>query len=521
MKVDKLIVSLLLATLLITILPTKLLCENELMTEMKVEIFLEKGYAIYKYHVKVPKIGLYTLRIPKEFLNRIAYVNATSEVGEVKCEVKHQSIMIHAKCTNFTLTIVTYKGIERSGRQMNMSLLIYLAFNELPSRTNVTVYSKITPFKLNLAYYVRYGAANATIYFPHASSGEYIITKAIFSSVFESWIIAERFKREVYINNCNEIVVIDYYYLKNYGPVRSSSITIELPLNASIIEVRGPLMRYVVGYGAGKYVVSTEGNYTRLRIDPLAPPAYGEIYELYVKYKVPIIKMGNDYILEVLKNPGFLVVNGTVKVYILGSIKFAIPKPKLRFTQGDYEVLVYDIQPCKEIREIPQQIVLNNLSINTVKYWLRVLRPYLIGIGIPVALIVALSLIAYQRLIPKVAKKRIRHPEIVKLCSEYLNTLREEKESVMSYVQGKISRRVYRQQIELLKSRRNTIRERIEKIIEEEGIYYVRDLVQKMYDLENDFRRKLSELRRARGRRFREVSDEIDRILSEIGKLIE
>ena len=437
--------------------------------------------------------------------------------GTLTWRLKGSKLLINTNTVNFSMIYVLYDSIQRYREEYNMTIPLPLAFNEVPSYINITVNSEEKPYKV-LGANVTYVNETAHIFIPYVPKGKTITIIINMPKVEEVWTIIKSLTREVYINTSNQAIVIDHIKITNLGPKRATYVSLNLPLNSSIIEIKGPILYYSKRYTQGGYAVYEEENYVNLRIFPLAPPAYNELYEVTIKYKVPIKRQGDTFTIDVLRNPGTLVLNNTVRIYVLGSFTSVYPKPLREYQKGVYKVLEYKIACVENIEENKGELVFTNLRTNVIEYWYRVLKPYLFGLIIPLTVIIAISLVLYRRVIVKVTKPKLPY-HVAKLCTQYIELLEEERKLVLKYIRREISRRTYRQQVELLRAKRNDIRKNIEELISEHAS--ARKLMEKLYSLESSYREKLIELHKAKRTRIERINRELNEILNEMKALVE
>ena len=466
-----------------------------------VKIYTRHGYILCMYDLKLPETGTYTCSFP--------YSSCIISVAPDKgCQVKlsDNTLTLVAKSRNASFTMVVYNSMINTGKVINLTLPILLSFNEVPSKTTVGIYLTTSNFLIECEYPMDIREMSAYLNLTYVEPGTTTKVKLTLYSTGSDWIVIKRMTRIAEVESYSEVKVYDYYEFENVGLRKADVITLKLPANITVLSIEGSIYKYVRGVGSGKYFLSHETTCTSITIYLVAPPGPKEKFVLKISYKAPITKNQTGYLMSLLMNPGYLVVNGSIEVRVPGKAKFKEPKPIKTIEEGGYYIGIFSIKP-EENLSITEDIIAN-IEISTIKLTWEKIKPYLVAV---IAMIIVLfsGILIKTKVLKGPKVKKVHRPELAELMHDYIRSLEEERNARLDFTKRTISRRIYKHRVELAKSKQREIRRKITKIKEQETRDDVIEMINQFYKLDKDIRETLPRLVRAR-------KEERSRILTKI-----
>ena len=469
-----------------------------------VKAYVRKGYVICMYNVTLPRTGTYSCSFPYN-----SYViSVEPEVG-CKVSLSDNTLTLTAESKNASFIMVVYSTVH-TGNAINFTIPILLSFNEAPSETTAAIYFTTSEFTVECEYPMKVKEMSAYLNLTHVEPGSTTEVRATLYRTESDWIIIKQLTRLVKVESYSEAYVYDYYEFENIGLSRCDVILLKFPANATILSIEGSIFKYARGVGSGKYFISGEGKSTSVTIYLVAPPGPREKIVIKVAYKVPITKTETGYSINTLMNPGYLVINGSVRVEVPGKANFKEPQPLEVIEKDGYYIGVFKVKPEENLSSADEVLV--ELEISTFELTLEKFKPYLI-VAISMVIVLFSGMLIKAKVLRGPRVKKVHRPELAKLMYDYIRGLEEEREARLDFAKRTTSRRIYRHRVELARSRQREIRKKINRIKEQETKGDVIKAIDEFYKLNKEIRELLPRIVRVRG-------VERDELLVKVGSIV-
>jgi len=406
-------------------------------------IEFKKGYLLYTYNFTMPNAGTYIFQAPEN----MKILAGFSEEPGVTVNIQNSKIQVASDKPDFTFTLAVLPELKPGQN----SLTAYMVFPLTPEGAtgffdvNVTVNTPVETLSVNGEYSARINGSRILLS-ASVGPGKTSWLNVTLNEFREGWPVVEQENRSIHVDSYSSALVVDEYEFVNMGTDKISKIVLELPKGAEVLEVEGPLYRYVEGSGAGRYTVDKGENSVSLVIAPVSQPGPGERLSVTVKYRVSVEKQGSEHVLPATFNPGLLVMSGIAKVSFEGSGEPVKPEPLGR----EGSAYIYGIIHVKEVAA-PGLTAFRNVRIDEMGLMMRRIYPVLLLLIVTTACLTAAFYVT-KHLGARVKPVKVA---VTPLLRERLNLLREEAEIRRKLAEGKMSRRVFRQRIADVRSRLN------------------------------------------------------------------
>ena len=422
------------------------------------EAKVESGYIVVRTTVASQKLSftrlVFNLTGVKEKL--VAAYTLTEE-GKTLARVEGDMLVFPIPGARSKVELVeVYADVMRyTPRGIEVTVPLALSPVGLASRVNVTVklptvhVRPIEPANLSLTELgdVEFSAL--------VEGGNITVIRLAIDPTRVGLLVVEHIERTIIIGSSSHAVFYDNLSLIGISATRASSLTLKLPLDAEIVEVRGPVAAYPEDPLRG-YTVKTEDNATVLTVRLRAPPVkYGDRASITVAYKVNMTWSGSECLVPAYIAPGPPVVNYTVTLKVRGSFDYVKPPPQSTYRQGDYSVAILSqVGPLFE--DLKGGVVIGGLNVSERELPLRA-----IIVGLLAALLSGVLAFVYSRRVPVAEEvKSVEEEQRLKLSRiirKRVETLEGMLSAWSSYTEGKISWQTYRQRVSALQRREESL----------------------------------------------------------------
>jgi len=434
----------------------------------------KNGIMYYNMTFVLPKGGTYiSLILPREYND--ALMHCTSKDLQVNITVVDDKTLLILRSNKplnkmqINLTLILGPWIKPPGLSLNipivplMPLRVHLLsfkmrLPEKVSTSDVKVYSPkdaVVKSEKNVTY-VLYLNENIP------ENNEILLHSEV-SIVLENTLFVKVLERKVEVYP-GKMIVYDEYIVKNFGENPIRSVTIPLPNATRDIQVYGGVGTYFKNLRRqGGFWITYESGRKEVNINLLHPIGRDEQCKVIVKYEVDMkhFKSNGTYRIPI----GYLM-NVPIKKY---RILIVIPGDTTSYELDPQPLYVIPIKGAYEaVYEINVPNVNNDRYISlSVKY-----NPLVEHVS-PIYLLALLSIVimAIWYVTPLIRKEVLPEERIMRIVNVMediiatVNTLRRLEDQ---FSRGKISEKAYIAQGEKLRERINSLRDKLEDIVEEE-----------------------------------------------------
>ena len=428
------------------------------------------GIMYYNMTFTFPNGGTYlSLILPREYSDAlIHYTSKNLQVNITVIDNKTLVILRSDKSLNemqINLTLILGPWIKPGELSLNIPIVPLMPFRvhllsfkmrlpEKVSTSDVKIHSPkdaVVKREENTTYVLYLGE--------NISENKEIYLRGEVSIVLENTLFVRTLERKAEINP-GKIIIYDSYIVENFGENTIRSVTIPLPNATRNIQVYGGVGAYFKNLRrqGGFWIFHEEGK-KEVNVDLLHPISRNEQCKVIVKYEIDV-KNGTYRI------PLGYLMNAPIKKY---KVVVIIPGDTISYELDPQPHYVIPVKNAYEaVYEINKPSVSSDVYISlNIKY--NPLIEHMSSMYLLALLSIVIMAIWYVTpLVRKEVLPEERILRIVNVLEEVITTVNTLRELEEQFSRGKISEKAYVSQSEELRKRMNSLRDKLESIVEEE-----------------------------------------------------
>ena len=428
------------------------------------------GIMYYNMTFTFPNGGTYlSLILPREYSDAlIHYTSKNLQVNITAIDNKTLVILKSDKSLNemqINLTLILGPWIKPGELSLNIPIVPLMPFRVhlLSFKMRLTGKVSTSDVKIHSPKDAVVKREENTTYVLYLSENipenKEIYLRGEVSVVLENTLFIRALERKVEVNP-GKIVIYDSYVIENFGENTIRTITIPLPNATRNIQVYGGVGAYFKNlHRQGGFWITHEEGRKEVNVGLLHPINRNEQCKVIVKYEIDVKN-------RTYRIPLGYLMNAPIKKY---KVVVIIPGDITSYELDPQPLYIIPIKNAyKAVYEIDKPNVSNDGYISlSVKY-----NPLIEHIS-PIYLLALLSIVimAIWYVTPLIRKEVLpeeRVLRIVNILEEMIATVNTLRELEDQFSRGKISEKIYVSQSEELRKRMNSLRDKLESIVEEE-----------------------------------------------------